>query len=248
MQFEAWQWILLAAAAFVSGFGKTGVPGVGILSVAVFANLMPARQATGVVLPLLIAGDIVAVLLYRRHTLWPHLWGLLPPTIGGVLLGWLALRRADDGQTARLVGALLAVMLAVHVWRKSRAAEVETGAARAPAWFAWLTGLFAGFATQVANAAGPVMLLYLLAMRLPKLEFLGTGAVFFLAVNLFKVPFMAELGLINVSSLAINLWLAPAVVAGALVGRMVAGKVNQKAFEAAALTLTALATAKLLFF
>lgn len=248
MHFEAWQWVLLAAAAFVSGFGKAGIPGVGILAVAVFANLMPARQATGVVLPLLIVGDVVSVWLYRRHTQWSHLWGLLPPTIVGVIAGWLALRWADDLQTTRLVGALLATMLLVHLGRKSRGREVEAGAGRAPAWFAWLTGLFAGFATQVANAAGPVMLIYLLAMRLPKLEFLGTGAVFFMAINLFKVPFTAELGLITASSLAVNLWLAPAVVAGALVGRAVAGRVNQRAFEGAALALTAAATVKLLFF
>ncbi|MBA4137616.1 MAG: sulfite exporter TauE/SafE family protein [Opitutus sp.] len=243
-----WQWTLLALAAFVSGFGKTGIPGVGIMSVAVFANVLPAREATGVVLPLLIVGDVVAVLLYRRHTQWSHLWGLLPPTIAGVVLGWQALRVTNDAQTARLVGVLLATMLAVHLWRKRHAMETETKASQAPRWFAWLTGLFAGFATQVANAAGPVMLIYLLAMRLPKMEFLGTGAVFFLAVNLFKVPFMVQLDLINAGSLTLNLWLAPAVVAGALVGRAVAGRVNQRAFEVAALTLTALATAKLLLF
>lgn len=248
MHLEAWPWALLAGAAFIAGFGKTGIPGVGILAVAVFANLLPARQATGVVLPLLIVGDVVAVLLYRRHTRWAHLAGLLPPTLAGILLGWLALGWADDRQTARLVGALLAAMLVLHLLRRLRAQEIEAEAGRAPPWFAWLTGLVAGFATQVANAAGPVMLIYLLAMRLPKLEFLGTGAVFFLAVNLFKVPFMVQLELINADSLALNLWLAPAVALGALAGRAVAGRVNQRAFEVAALTLTALATAKLLVF
>jgi uncharacterized membrane protein YfcA len=247
MSFEAWQWALLALGAFTAGFSKTGIPGLGILFVAVFSNLMPARQATGVVLPLLIVGDVFAVLSYRAHAQRSHLWRLLLPTIAGVVLGWLALKFADDHQTTRLIGGLLAAMLVIHVLRKARPESAEA-ASHAPLWFGVLAGVFAGFATQVANAAGPVMMLYLLAMRLPKLEFLGTSAVFFMAVNLFKVPFMVQLGLINGQSLAVNLWLAPAVIGGALIGRVVAGRVNQRAFEVAALTLTALATAKLLFF
>lgn len=247
MNFEIWQWALLAAGAFTAGFSKTGIPGLSIMFVAVFSNLMPARQATGVVLPLLILGDIFAVVSYRAHAKWSHVLRLLGPTIAGVLLGWVALRMADDRQTTRLIGVLLAVMLAVHLMRKARPSSAEE-ASHAPLWLAVLAGVFAGFATQVANAAGPVMMLYLLAMRLPKLEFLGTSAVFFMTVNLFKVPFMVQLGVINGSSLWVNLWLAPAVIAGALIGRVVADKVNQRAFEVVALVLTALATAKLLFF
>lgn len=247
MSFEFWQWLLLGAGAFTAGFSKTGIPGLGILFVAVFANVMPARQATGVVLPLLIVGDVFAVVSYRAHAQAAHLWRLLLPTIGGVVLGWLALKFADDRQTARLIGVLLAIMLAVHLLRKARPDSAEA-ASHAPLWLGVLAGVFAGFATQVANAAGPVMMLYLLAMRLPKLEFLGTSAVFFMAVNLFKVPFMVQLGLINSGSLAVNAWLVPAVIAGALIGRVVAGRLNQRAFEMAALGLTVLATTKLLFF
>ena len=100
---------------------------------------------------------------------------------------------------------------------------------------------------MVANAAGPVMSLYLLAMQLPKLEFMGTAAVFFLLLNWFKVPFMFNLGMINSASLHLNLWLAPAVVLGALTGRWLARKISQRWFEYSTLALTALAAGKLLF-
>jgi hypothetical protein len=46
-------------------------------------------------------------------------------------------------------------------------------------------------------------------MRLPKTEFIGTGAWFFLLVNLIKVPFSADLGLINPMSLKLNLLRPP---------------------------------------
>jgi len=248
MTFAPWQWVLLAMGALLAGFSKTGIPGMGILFVGIFVNVLPVRAATGVVLPMLILGDVFAVLLYRRHAQWSHLWRLLPATVAGVVLGWFVLRNLNDGQTARLVGCILLVMLAVHVWRKLRADAEAEAVGHAPRWFSVLTGLLAGFATQVANAAGPVMTLYLLSMRLPKLEFLGTGAVFFMLINWFKVPFMVQLGMINRETLFLNLWLAPAVIAGALVGRGILPRINQKAFESAALILTALAVLKLLLF
>ena len=248
MNFEPWQWVMMAAGALLAGFSKTGIPGMGILFVAIFVNVLPVRQATGVVLPMLILGDLFAVALYRRHAQWSHLWRLLPATVAGVVLGWWVLRSLNDGQTARLVGLIMLVMLVVHVWRRGRAGAEAEVAGHAPRWFSALTGLLAGFATQVANAAGPVMSLYLLSMRLPKLEFLGTGAVFFMLINWFKVPFMVQLGMINRETLWLNLWLAPAVIVGALLGRTVLPRINQKGFETAALVLTAAAIGKLLVF
>jgi len=248
MPFEPWQWALMALGALLAGFSKTGIPGLGILFVGIFVNVLPVRQATGVVLPMLIMGDLFAVALYRRHAQWGHLWRLLPATVAGVVLGWLVLRQMSDAQTARLVGLVLLLMLVVHVWRKARAGAEAAIVGQAPRWFSALSGLLAGFATQVANAAGPVMSLYLLSMRLPKLEFLGTGAVFFMFINWFKVPFMVQLDMINRETLVLNLCLAPAVIAGALLGRFVLPRINQQAFELWALVLTVLAVLKLLFF
>jgi uncharacterized membrane protein YfcA len=107
-------------------------------------------------------------------------------------------------------------------------------------------GVLAGFTTLIANAAGPLMAIYLLALRLPKLEFIGTSAVYFLLLNLFKVPFMAHLGLINGASLWVNLLLAPAVWTGALVGRLLVQRINQRWFEILTLSLTGVAGLRLL--
>lgn len=247
MHFEPWQWALMALSAAFAGFSKTGIPGLGILFVAIFANLMPARQSTGLVLPLLIFADVFAYFVYRKNLNWARVGRLLPWALGGIVGGWLVLRQASDHQTTRVVGAVIAVMLGLHLWRKWRG-TVEAAAAHAPVWFGPFAGLMAGFATMVANAAGPVMTLYLLAMRLPKLDFLGTGAAFFLVINWIKVPFSAQLGLLTGPSLMLNLWLLPAVAAGALAGPWVVKRVNQRVFENAALGLAAAAVVKLLFF
>jgi uncharacterized membrane protein YfcA len=107
-------------------------------------------------------------------------------------------------------------------------------------------GILAGFTTMVANAAGPSMVLYLLAAGLPKMEFMGTGAWFFFIVNCFKVPFLANLGLINPHSLPLDLVLGPAAVVGAFIGRAILPKIKQIVFENLALALTVVAGIKLL--
>ena len=91
------------------------------------------------------------------------------------------------------------------------------------------------------------MAIYLLAMRLPKMEWMGTAAVFFFLINVFKVPFMIELGLINWQSVTGNLVLLPAVLIGAALGRKLLKKINQRLFENLALWMSAVAGLKLLF-
>ena len=244
MTFEPWQWVLAVAAALFVGVSKTGITGLGMLSVAIFAQLMPSKQATGIVLPLLCFGDLIAVASYRQHAQWRHLWRLFPWTAAGVVLGFFAMGRMNENQARLLVGGIVVSLVGLHVVRRRRGVaghETEHGA-----WFAPTIGVLAGFTTLVANAAGPLMAIYLLAMRLPKMEYMGTGAVFFMLLNWFKLPFMVNLGLINAGSFSLNLWLAPAVFAGAWLGRKMLVKLNQRVFENLALGLSAVAGLKLL--
>jgi uncharacterized protein len=243
MQLELWQWALAVLAAVGIGISKTGVSGLGLVAITIFANLLPAKVASGFVLPMLICADLVAVKSYRQHTQWKHLAKLFPWTAGGVLIGWLAMGRIDDRQASILIGVIVLAMVALHLWR------MRKGEAHPPesVIFAAFIGILAGFTTLVANAAGPLMAMYLLAMRFPKMEWMGTAAVFFFLINLFKVPFMMQLGLIDGSSLVGNLMLFPAVIAGALFGRWLLPKINQKLFETLALWMSLIAGLKLLF-
>jgi uncharacterized protein len=242
LNFHVWEWFLAVTAALLIGVAKTGITGLSLLFVSIFASIMPARRSTGVVLPLLILGDIVAVLSYRKHAQWSHVWRLFPWAAAGVIAGALAIGHMDERQTRVAIGAIVVSLSILHLVRRARpdAAE-EEGAA----WFAPLIGMLAGFTTIVSNAAGPLMVIYLLAMRLPKMEYMGTGAVFFLMLNLFKAPFMVWLGLITPASLILNAELAPAVIAGTLLGRWLLGRINQRVFESIALALTLVAGAKM---
>ncbi|QYM79634.1 sulfite exporter TauE/SafE family protein [Horticoccus luteus] len=244
MNFDAWQWALAVFGALLIGLSKTGIGGLGMLFVAIFAGLMPAKESSGFVLPMLVAADVVAVAAYRRHAQWRFLWRLFPWTALGVVVGYLAMARIDDRTAKLLVGVIVCAMVALHIFRRWRAKE-QTEAEHGW-WFAPMVGVLAGFTTLIANAAGPLMAIYLLAMRLPKMEYMGTGAVYFLLMNAFKVPFMVNLGLINGASVAGNLWLLPAVMAGAVAGRAVLHRINQRWFENLALALAVAAGLNLL--
>ncbi|MDO8542429.1 MAG: sulfite exporter TauE/SafE family protein [Opitutaceae bacterium] len=241
IQLEPWQWLLAVIAAALIGVAKTGVAGLGMLSVVLFAQIMPAKQATGIVLPLLCFGDIVATLMYRQHARWKYLWRLFPWTAAGVFAGYFALGRFSETQARILIAAIVLTLVGLHLLRRHVGGhEAEHGP-----WFPPTVGVLAGFTTLVANAAGPLMTIYLLAMRLPKMDFVGTAAVFFLLLNLFKVPFMIDLGLINGASFTLNLLLAPAVLAGTWLGGKLLLRINQRVFENLALGLAALAGLKL---
>lgn len=239
-----WQWGLVVLGALLIGVSKTGIAGLGVLAVAIYANILPARQSTGIILPMLICADVVAVAAYRRHAVWGHLWPLFPWVVVGVVTGYFTMGHINDAQVRRGIGAILLVMVALHFWRRQRAGNEPVPHTL---WFSALTGVLAGFTTMLANAAGPVMILYMLAVGLPKMEFLGTGAWYFLIVNLFKVPFSFQLGLITPGTLQFNALLLPAVIAGALLGRLVVKHINQAWFETLALALTLVASARLLF-
>jgi uncharacterized membrane protein YfcA len=238
MHLELWQWALGALGAFLVGLSKTGIPGLGVLNVAIFALVFPARESVGLVLVILICGDIVAISTYRRDASWSHLLRLFPWAAAGIILGYFALGRVDDVQMRHLIGIILLCLVVLQYIRSRRA---PTPTSEMPSWLAPIAGITAGFTTMVANAAGPVMVLYLLAMRLPKILFIGTAAWYFLLLNLFKTPFSASLGLINPASLGVSLLLGPFAMLGALVGRPIAERLNQRLFELIALGLTLIA-------
>jgi|ERR1043166_2627764 uncharacterized membrane protein YfcA len=264
MNLTAWQWAFLAVGALFVGLAKTGVPGLGVLTVGLFANALPARESTGALLPLLLCADVIGVAIYRKHASWPHLIKLFPWVLVGVVAGYLTLGRLTNAHMQKIIGGILLGMTALHVWRGMRRTKAlsplqgdrqkdpdprsaeSDDALPHTWWFAAFTGIMAGFTTMVANAAGPVMVLYLLAVELPKLTFVGTWAWFFLLVNACKVPFSMQLGLINVDSLKLDALLLIAMVPGALTGPLILKHINQRVFEWMALGLTVVAAIRLL--
>jgi uncharacterized membrane protein YfcA len=238
-------WIVVSISSLLVGISKTGVMGVGILAIPLMASVLPARASVGVMLPMLIFADVFAAAYYRHHAHWRSLVRIIPWALLGVVFGYLALGKVNDRQLRPLIGGIVMVILGLNWWRERNRGED----APVPTywWFAAILGLFAGITTMMANAAGPIMVIYLVAMRLPKTEFVGTSAWYFFIMNWLKVPFSANLGLINAESLRFNLMLFPLIAVGAVAGILILKRIPQKVFTAFVQFLAALAGLHLLF-
>jgi len=238
-------WIVVGICAVLVGISKTGIPGVGVLMVPLMALVIPARQSTGLLLGILILADVFAIIYHRRNAKWGHVLRLLPAAFAGIVAGYFGLGQVDDRQLKPIIGGIVLVMLGISYWRtriRSEDAPIPT-----QWWFAVGLGFMAGVTTMMANAAGPVMIIYLLAMRLPKIEFVGTSAWFFFIVNWLKVPFSANLNLMTVDSVKLDLMMLPCIVVGAVVGIFFLKRIPQKVFNAVVQILAVAAAIKLLF-
>jgi uncharacterized protein len=238
------QWALAVAAAISLGIGKAGLAGMSLIHVLIFAFLFGARDSTGVVLPMLLIGDVGAVVLFHRHARWDYVRLMLPPACTGVVAGAILMRYLSDAAFRPTIGWIVLSLTVLQVARMYRPAWF--GNVPHERWFAWLLGLLAGATTMLANAAGPIFAIYCLAVALPKFEFVGTSAWFFFIINAFKVPFSAGLGLIHGQTLLFNLALAPAIPAGLLGGRWLIRRVPQRLFEGLLLAFAAVAAVRLI--
>lgn len=208
--------IITLCCSVLSGMSKTGVPGVSNIIVPIMALTYGAKESTGVLLPILIIADTFGLFYYHRFAHWKHLLRALPWAFAGIFVGLWVGNYINNEQFKRLIGIIVVAGLAIMVWRDyfKRNQQIPTH------WsFAGSLGLGGGFATMIGNAAGPIMAIYLLALKLPKQVYIGTGAWFFFMVNLSKVPLQIW-GWHNIHSetLLLALLCIPTVALGAFLG------------------------------
>lgn len=252
--FGLWQVLVGAFAGFLIGVSKTGVPGVGILVVPLLAEVFGGRASVGTMLPMLIVGDVFAVLWYRHHAQWNRLIELIPWVVVGMAIGAFLLWRLGETGGGRdllepIIGTLILIMLVVHLLRQRWGDRLTPRSLAGVA----TTGAAAGFATTVSNAAGPIMGIYLTSLGLPKEQFMGTSAWYYFTVNLSKLPVFVALSLVNPArpiitghSLLFNLLVVPVIIAGVYWGRWLLPRIPQRTFDAVVLVLAGIAALKLI--
>ena len=218
-----------AGTALLIGLSKTGVPGIGALIVPSMANIFPSRASTGILLPLLIAADVIAIIIYKKDALWPILLRMFPWTLLGIIFGWITLSRINDNQLRIVIGIIILVtVITGFIWNffinKNKNILL-------PKIFLPVASISAGFTTMLANAAGPVVTIFLVSINLKKRQFVGTSAWFYFVINLIKVPFSLQLGLISKSSLLLNLMAVPTIFLGGLLGLLILKKLPETVFS-----------------
>ena len=248
------QWIIGIIVALIVGVSKTGIPGAGILIVPLMAAVFGGRLSVGATLPLLIFGDIFAVLWYRHHARWDNLRALIPwvsigMLVGAALLWYTGTYGSRVDWLNVIIGVIVLLMMVVSLARR------RWGDRLVPPSLAGLssTGALAGFSTMVSNAGGPIMSIYLTGAGLAKNEFMGTTAWYFFIFNLAKLPVYMLLSLVlpanpmvNSTTLVFDLVLLPVIILGAFAGRWLLPRIQQSLFDNVVLVLAGAAALKLI--
>jgi len=216
---------------------KAGLKGIGILVVILLAFVYEAKASTGILLPMLIIADIIAVIYYRRSVRWDYLKRFLPWMIAGVLFG----NYVGKGMPEEIFKKGMAIIILISVLIMFAWERYDKNKIPDTLWFTGSMGFAAGFTTMIGNLAGAFSNIFFLASRIPKIEFIGTAAWLFFFINLLKLPFhIWSWKTIDLDTLYINLTLVPGIIVGFYIGLKIVDKFKEHQFRKFILVMTAI--------
>lgn len=238
--FSAIDLVFIFSGAFIIGLAKAGLRGIDMLNVTLMALVFGGKLSTGIVLPLLCAGDIAAVIYYNRHAQWNHFWKLLPWMALGILIGVFWGKDMNEVVFRKIMAVIILItVISMLVMELRKSMKVPSHPL-----FAASTGIIAGITTMLGNLAGAFSNLYFLAMRVSKNNFIGTAAWLFLVINLFKLPFQIIYWKnINTDTLKTDLILLPAVAIGFLLGVVIVKRIHEEQYRKVVIALTLIGAA-----
>ena len=222
-------WILFYLCGILIGMSKTGISGTGLMIVPIMAAVFGGRPSVGIVLPMLIFADVFAVIYYHRHAKWRYIFLSLPWALLGIVIATIFGNEVNESQFNTILAIVILIGIVLMLIQDFKSLPHE----KLDNWkFASILGISGGFTTMIGNAAGPIMSLYLLTMRLPKNVFIGTAAWFFLIINLSKVPFHIFIwGTITSNTFLLNVAGFPAILVGVFVGIKLVKLIPEKIYR-----------------
>lgn len=239
------EWAAFLGCAVLIGMSKTGIPNTGTFTVPIFALLFGAKESTGVVLPMLCFADLLAVIYYRKKFHRDLVFKPMPWALLGLLTGLMAGHLVPHGgfRVMMAVCILLGIVTMVSTQRPERALRLTSSV-----FFAPVMGFLLGFSTMVGNAAGPLLVVYLLAMQLPKYAFVATGAWFIMILNYTKIPLQALVwDNLSWEGLLLDAVAIPCILIGGFLGIRIVRILPERQFRVAMIILTVASTLILLF-
>ncbi|MBS1506124.1 MAG: sulfite exporter TauE/SafE family protein [Bacteroidetes bacterium] len=220
--------IIALSVAILLGMAKTGVHGAGMLSVPLLAIVFGGKASSGLMLPMLLVADIFGVWYYHRHASFQHLKILFPWAAAGIIAGSFAGNYINDEVFRIIMAGTIFLSLGIMIWMELGGKEKIPDSI----YFGMVAGFLGGFTSMIGNLAGTVMAVYFLSMNLPKNNFIGTTAWFFLVINWFKVPFHVWVWhTINKDSWLFALVLTPAIIMGAYLGVLLVKKMSDQTYR-----------------
>lgn len=218
-------------AVILLGLTKGGFAGIGVVAVPMMALVISPVQAAAIILPILLAQDVIGVWSFRKTWDKGLVILMMPSAAVGIFVGWLLAARVEVAAVELSIGLIAVAFSLQQLWagRAVKAAEViEAGPARH--WLGVLCGLVSGFTSQVAHAGAPPFQIYVLPRRLPRDMFIGTSALFFAAVNWMKLPAYIALGQFTPQVLTTAAVLLPLALVSTVAGVWLVRRVPAEGF------------------
>jgi uncharacterized membrane protein YfcA len=218
---------IAVVAVLIVGLSKAGLlGGLGVVGVPLLTLVMAPRDAAGMMLPVLLCMDAVAIWMYRKECDWSLLKIMLPGAAIGTLIGWALWAVVSDAMVLLMVGVvtLLFVIDAILPLRK----KLE-GLPPSKPWGVFWGGL-AGFTSFISHTGGPPFQIYVLPRKLAPAVYAGTTAFFFAIVNTAKLVPYYFLGQLNVQNLTLSAALAPVGVLGVFLGVYLVRRIDARLF------------------
>lgn len=219
--------IVIAILGFLIGFAKGGFGGLGSLLTPVLALVLPVASAVGVLLPMLMVGDIFAVYMYWKEWDFDLVKRMLPAGIIGALAGTFLLSSMSTDGLRLILGIFVMVVVAY----KFLSDRIQVIRYEPRPWHAPVAGFLAGVASGMFNSGGPPFNSYLLLQKLKARPFIATAAIYFALLNLIKVPGFLYTGVLDLPLLFSLWWVFPFIPVGLWVARRTLTRVSPAAFE-----------------
>jgi uncharacterized protein len=237
-------WTVAVIAVLIVALSKSGLVGsLGLVGVPLLSLVMPARDAAGMLLPLLLVMDAIAVWTYRKDADWRILKIMLPGAFVGTAIGWALWSVVSDAMVLLFVGVITLVFILDALLPLRKKLE---GLPPSKPWGTFWGG-FAGFTSFISHTGGPPFQIYVLPQRLAPVNYAGTTAFFFAIVNSAKLVPYFFLGQLNVSNLTHAAFLAPVAIVGVLLGVFLVRRISVKRFYQLTYWLVFLLALKLIY-
>ena len=237
-------WAVAILAVFIVGLSKSGLVGsMGMVAVPLLTFVMDPRDATGMMLPVLLAMDAVAIWIYRKEANWHVLRIMLPGAMVGTIAGWLLWSVVTDAQVLLAVG-IITVLFMLDALLPIRKRLPDTPPSRGWGGF-W--GGAAGLTSFISHTGGPPFQIYTLPLGMSPTVSSATTAFFFAIVNTSKLIPYYFLGTLSVNNLELSAALIPFGLIGVGVGVYLVRRISTKAFYTIAYVLILLLGIKILY-
>ncbi len=235
-------WLLAGIGVLLTGISKSGFAGgVGVISVPLMSLYIGPVKAAAIMLPLLILMDYFSVRAWWHSKRVDLLKIMVPGAVLGIFVGYLLFGYLNDDILRLLLGIL---SIGFALWGLLNGSKLGQTSSRL---IGYISSSVAGFTSFIAHAGGPPMNFYLIPMKLPRAEFLGTAVVFLAIVNLVKLVAYGVLGQINTDNLLIGLVLAPVAWIGIRLGLIIHHKLDDKLFYRIILIMLLIVGIKLIY-